>query len=257
MKIGSMGKLADACTLKKAVYDRMELDLREISALSDGQFEEYRRELLDTGLEFAACSWILPLDLDMTSPDFKKEDWHDHLAKGADRCSSLGVRMWPFGTGKGRSIKPGNGDEASQKARVAEFLAYIDSIISKRGITSVIEPLGPANSNYIATLSEADEVRKSIGSGSIWLMCDLRHMVWSHDSYENIAKFGDKILHCHIDYPQGDKRIFPTRGDGFDYHPYLEEVAKLDCGSLTFEAIHSENTEENLTAAIQYIKSMF
>ena len=82
-------------------------------------------------------------------------------------------------------------------------------------------------------------------------------MVWSHDSYENIAKFGDKILHCHIDYPQGDKRIFPTRGDGFDYHPYLEEVAKLDCGSLTFEAIHSENTEENLTAAIQYIKSMF
>ena len=215
MKIGSMGKLADACTLKKAVYDRMELDLREISALSDGQFEECRRELLDTGLEFAVCSWILPLDLDMTSPDFKKEDWHDYLAKGADRCSSLGVRMWPFGTGKGRSIKPGNGDEASQKARVAEFLAYIDSIISKRGITSVIEPLGPANSNYIATLSEADEVRKSIGSGSIWLMCDLRHMVWSHDSYENIAKFGDKILHCHIDYPQGDKRIYSVAGRFF------------------------------------------
>ena len=59
MKIGSMGKLADACTLKKAGYDRMELDLREISVLSDGQFEECRRKLLDTGLEFAVCNGIL------------------------------------------------------------------------------------------------------------------------------------------------------------------------------------------------------
>lgn len=256
MKFGCMGKLCQADAVRDAGFDRMELDLREIMELDDGQFRDARARLKDAGLEYHVCSWILPIDLDITAPDFDRSGWYSYLSLGADRCASLGVRVWPFGTGKGRSIKPQNGDPAGQAQRVADFLAFLDETVSSRGIISAIEPLGPANSNFISTLAQADSLRRQIGSDTVRLMCDLRHMVHSHDPYGEITVYGENIVHCHIDYPLGDRRIFPEPGDGFDYVPYLSRVSELACGSLAFEAIHSENAPANMRRSLEYIRSM-
>lgn len=256
MKYGCMGKLEQAEIIRKAGFHCLELDLQELMKLDEAQFRQARSSLLSSGLEFPVCSWILPVDLDMTSAEFDRYDWYDYLSRGADRCAELGVHIWPFGTGRGRSFKPQNGDVKSQKARVAEFLSFIDRIIFSRKIYSAIEPLGPANSNYISTLKEADELRRCIGSPSIKLMCDLRHMVWSHDDYSNISAFAENIIHCHIDCPLGTLRVLPRKNDGFNYGPYIEQICKLPCNRLAFEAIHAENTLDSLTDALKYISSV-
>ena len=256
MEFGCMGLTSRAMAIKVAGFDRMELDLREIMTMDDEEFLSVLKQLGSVGLTYHVCSWILPVDLDITAPDFDKSSQYDYLSAGADRCAALGVRVWPFGTGKGRSIKPQNGDAHSQAERATEFIAYVDEIASRRGILTAIEPLGPANSNYISTLAQADEVRARIGSETIKLMCDLRHMVGSHDSFDSIDVYAERIIHCHIDYPLGRRRVFPANGDGFDYRPYLDKVGRLECSSLAFEAIDSENTPVQMRAALKYVRTL-
>lgn len=256
MEYGCMGKLDDAGRIREAGFESLELDLRELMKLDAPSFLEKKARLLDSGLSFPVCSWIFPVDLNLNAPGFHKGDWYDYISRGADRCAALGVHIWPFGTGKGRSIKPENGEPEAQKNRVREFLFFLDQILQPRDIQTAIEPLGPANSNYIATLAEADALRQDIGSRSIKLMCDLRHMVWSQDSFSSIAYYGKQIIHCHIDYPLGDRRLFPSPDDGYDYSPYLCQIRQLPCQRLSFEAIHAENTLPAIANSLSYIKSL-
>ena len=50
-------------------------------------------------------------------------------------------------------------------------------------------------------------------------------------------KFRDVISHAHIDYPLGECRRFPQRGDGYDYSDYLGALGASGYeGILTIEA---------------------
>ena len=255
INIGCFGHIGDIEAVGAAGFDSIELDLQEICALTQEQLRAAADRLKASDLSVYSVSWILPMELDLTLPGFDRRRWLNFLSEGAERCTQLGASMWTFGCGKGRSLKPGRSDSLeSQRERVNSFIYDVSDTCLRHGMKLALEPLGSANSNYIQTLAEAAAVLDSKDHPALKIMCDLRHMCAAGDPIENITDHGSDIIHCHIDYPLGTRRLFPAADDGFDYMPYLREVRKLSCGQLGIEAIHGRM--EDAAASLRYIRSL-
>lgn len=256
MKFGCFGHFSDVETIKTSGFDFIELDLREIMEYDDSEFLRICNGFNSLALSAYSCSWILPLDVDLTVPSLDTSFWLDYLCRGAKRCRQLNVQVWPFGCGRGRSIKRNStSSEWEQKKRVNDFIAATSEICAENNIVLALEPLGPANSNYIQTLHQAAELVRQINQPNLRIMCDLRHMHAVGDPINRISKFNDIIAHCHIDRPIGDKRLFPSPSDGYNYNPYLYEIRRLDCGHISFEAINADL--KDAAAGLRYVKSLF
>lgn len=236
MRLGCFGFSADIKSIAQAGYDFAELDIMELSRMTDVQFSEFVRSAKDSGLDFDAFSGFMPLAERIHNPEFDAEKWLRHAKRMADRTAGLGAKMWPLGAGKCRSI-PAGADVARAKEKTLMFFSAIAEIIEPYNIQLLIEPLGPANSNFLNTIGEAAEFAAQTGMANCKTMCDMRHMVKLCEPFSDIGVWRDAILHAHIDYPLGEARRFPNPRDGYDYAPYL---AALDAagyaGALTVEA---------------------
>lgn len=237
MKYGCFGSIRQIPLIEKAGFDAAELDFCEIAALSGEEFGLLSRRIKESSLDFSVYSGLIPLTERFHSETFDRAYWLEHIRKGTDRVSQLGASMIPFGAGKCRSIPDGCTGLNAAKERILSLVSDICGILKPYGITLVIEPLGPANSNYINYIAEAVQFVSVLSLPNCKAMCDLRHMHKLGEDMDEIVKYRDFILHAHIDYPEGDKRFFPNTKDGFDYAPYFEALSKAGYdGILTIEA---------------------
>lgn len=237
-KIGCFATAAQMPQVAALGFDSIELDLMELVQMTPEAFRAFTREAKDTGLGFEAFSGLIPLTERIHDASFDWQHWLRHTKKAAEVVSALGGSIIPFGAGKCRSIPEGCADVAAAKRRVADFVADLCDVLSPYGIRLAVEPLGPANSNYLNFIGEAAAFVRQLGKDNCFIMCDMRHMVKLAEDWQDIVTWRDLIIHAHIDYPLGTDRLFPAAGDGYDYRPYL---AALDAagyqGILTAEAL--------------------
>ena len=67
-------------------------------------------------------------------------------------------------------------------------------------------------------------------------MADLRHFVWSGESFDDLVKYRDIIKHIHVDFPLSwPERRWPKLGDGYNYQSFFDRLKDYD-GTLTIEA---------------------
>lgn len=237
MKFGCFGFIRHIPLIEKAGFDAAELDFCEIAALPEEEFRRLSRRLRESSLDFSVFSGLVPLTERFHSDHFDREYWLEHIRRGTGRVSQLGASMIPFGAGKCRSIPEGCADRNAAEERIRSLVSDICGILKPYGITLVVEPLGPANSNYINYIAEAVQFVSELNLPNCKTMCDLRHMHKLGEDMEEIIKYHDSVLHAHIDYPEGDQRFFPKLNDGFDYAPYFRALSKAGYdGILTIEA---------------------
>ena len=255
MRLGCFGTVGDIEAVARSGFDFIELNLRELIELTDAQFASVCARLSAAGLGADACSWIMPVELDLTAPTTRFADWRGYLETGASRSAALGAALWPLGSGKGRGVKPENGPEAAQNARFADFIARLAEIANAAGVSVAVEPLGPAYSNFLGKIEEAAAFAESLNMPNVGTMCDLRHMTASGDPLGEIERWGDRILHAHIDLPAGDRRLFPRRSDGWDYTDYIRRIQITRAARLSVEALH----EADLAAgadSVAYLRAL-
>lgn len=129
-------------------------------------------------------------------------------------------------------------------AKVADIVRAFSQVLSEHGILLVVEPLGPANSNYLNTLPEVQDFLTKVDHPNCSSMCDLRHMHKTGEALSNISAYRDIVKHAHIDYPRGMERYFPASDDGYDYRPY-------------FDALHQANYDKILTVEATAVRKDF
>ncbi len=256
MKYGCFGSLSDLPDIAAAGFSSVELGIDEIDELSEEELEKLSEFLTAHQMDCKIFSRIMPLNLSILSEEFDQSYWLNRYAVLARKTARLGAEAWVFGCGKPRSLGKGP-DREGRAAKIDEFISKTAEVLGREGLMLIIEPLGPAYSDYLQTIEEVQACVRRLSSGNLSAMCDLRHMAATGEPLSNISKFAGYIAHAHIDYPLGSKRFFPKENDGFDYRPYLQALRDIGYrGLLTVEAVHFKSLAEEGRDSLFYLQTL-
>lgn len=229
MRLGCFGFQRQMEDIKKIGFSNAELDLNEIVAMSEEEFDDFCAYAKKLGLSYDIFAALIPLTVRFHAKDFEEEYWMDHVAKAAKRAKALGAKIIPLGAGKCRSIPEDCEDREEAEEKVAHIVDRICGIYEPLQIDMVIEPLGPANSNYLNTIEETVTfIQTRVHAKNCFTMCDMRHMYKNKEDYREIGKYKEWIKHAHIDYPRGMMRYFPKFEDDYDYQPYFDALKEAE-----------------------------
>ncbi len=228
MRLGCFGYIKDLDTIAAAGFDCAELHIREIMAMSEGEFKKAKKALRDCGIPAEVFDNPIPLDCCISSPSFYLDHFRDFLEKSADRIAEMGARYIVFGNGKARSL-PSEGDIPIAASKFDDFFISLLEIAAKRNITVLIEPLAKSLSNIVNSLPEAIEFIKKYEKHNLKTLLDYRWMLEDGWPLTDIEDYELYIKHVHLDNPLSPfpTRVVPRMNDGFDYAPFLNTLKRI------------------------------
>jgi len=223
----------------------MNADARQISA---GQRTEVRRLAEAADLPIIGLHWLLAKTqgLHLTSPDKEvRKHTADYLRELARLCRDLGGSFLVFGSPLQRNLPEGVSPEQGLDY-AAEVFSQIMPELEQQEVTLLVEPLGPAEGNFLVTTDEGVRLIERVGSPWCRLHLDCKAMSSESTSIPDLIRQHHRLLgHFHANDPnrQGPgfgelefEPIFAALGEVdyrgwvsvevFDYAPGVERLAK-------------------------------
>jgi sugar phosphate isomerase/epimerase len=216
------------CRFVKAVgYDGLELApftlATPITDLPANRRAELRQQAADEGLEIIGLHWLLARTdgFYLTSPDrLVRERTGEYLAALAEACRDLGGSVMVFGSPAQRSRLPGvSPDEAFGWA--AETFRLALPALAECGVTLCMEPLSPAETDFVNTCAEALRLVEMIDHPHFVLHLDVKAMATESTPITDlIRQHAGRAGHFHANDPN-------RRGPGFgdlDFRPVFQAL---------------------------------
>ena len=185
---------------------------------------ELRKQAADAGVEIIGLHWLLAKTegFYLTSPDKDvRQRTAAYLVALADACRDFGGDLMVFGSPKQRSLLPGVSREQAFDYAADTFRQALPAI-ADAGVTLCMEPLSPAETDFVNTCADALRLAGMVGHPNIVLHLDVKAM---HSEptppTDLIRKYGAKAGHFHVN----DTNL---RGPGFgdvDFVPIFEAIA--------------------------------
>lgn len=221
------------------------VDVRDISA---GRRAEAKQQAADAGLEVVGLHWILAKTTGfyLTSPDEAvRKTTVEYFKALAQLCADLGGKVMVLGSPYQRNLLPGvSYDEAEQYA--AEVLRAAMPVCADLDVTIAIEPLSPAEGDFLLTAESGIRLAKLVDSPQCQLHLDVKAMSSEEKSIPDIIRDSrDWTVHFHANDPNllgpgmGEVEFEPifaalkeTAYDGwvsvevFKYEPSPEAIAR-------------------------------
>ena len=235
IRLGGFGFIKDYDAIKRAGFDYAELDMPEIEALNERDFDAFRAHVAEAHFDIPNGARILPI----TEPTFfvsgfKVSSLESYVRSSCEKNAKVGVKNILFGNGKARWLI--DADSIKHEQVFVDFIRMLCDVAGEHGQRILIEPLGPKYSNYMNTVPEAARVIDLADRKNLFVMADLRHFVWSGESFDDVVKYRDIVKHIHVDFPLSwPERRWPKVGDGYNYRPFFDQLKDYD-GTLTIEA---------------------
>ncbi|MEM8864716.1 MAG: sugar phosphate isomerase/epimerase family protein [Planctomycetota bacterium] len=239
--------------------DQPAVDVRDIPA---ERRVECRQRAIDAGLEIVGLHWLLAktdgageVDPYLTSPDAAiRQATAEYFKRLAAQCGDLATdgspRVMVLGSPQQRNLLPGvSCAEAEQYA--AEVLREAMPACADNGVTIALEPLGPAEGDFLLTAQSAIRLAELVDSPHCRLHLDVKAMASEAKPIPAIIRDSREWLaHFHANDPNllgpgmGDVDFAPIMAalreanyDGwvsvevFKYEPSPEAIARqsIDC----------------------------
>lgn len=184
---------------------------------------EIRRVAEGEGVEIVGLHWLLvsPKGLHLsTRDDAVRSRTVDYLVSLVGFCADLGGKVLIFGSPKQRSVEAGD-DIVGARERAAEALRRVAPACRERGTRLLLEPLHPAETNFVNTVEEAALVLDRVGCPEIGYMLDCKAMSGMPEGVTGtIARHGKAAGHFHANEPGG---LGPGMGT-VAFRPILEAL---------------------------------
>jgi sugar phosphate isomerase/epimerase len=137
-----------------------------------------RQQAVDVGVEIIGLHWLLAgtQEFHLTSPDpAVRSRTGDYLVALSEACRDLGGSLMVFGSPKQRSLLPGvSREQAFDWA--AETFRRVMPPIAGHGVSICMEPLSPAETDFVNTCDEAADLIRAVGHPAFTLHLDVKAM---------------------------------------------------------------------------------
>jgi len=221
------------------------VDARRVSA-ADRKL--VKQQAADAGVEVVGLHWLLAKTTGfyLTSPDPAVRHATGEYCKGlAQLCSDLGGKVMVLGSPQQRNLLPGvSYDEAEQYA--AEVLRGAMQTCADCDVTIALEPLGPAEGDFMNTAASGIRLAEMVDSPHCKLHLDVKAMSSEPQPIDQVIRdSAEWMVHFHANDPNllgpgmGDVKFGPIFSalrdvayDGwvsvevFKYEPSPRQVAR-------------------------------
>jgi sugar phosphate isomerase/epimerase len=139
---------------------------------------QLRREAEEAGVQIIGLHWLLAKTegMQLTAPDAAvRQRTADYLVELARACRDLGGELMVFGSPAQRRIPAGASREQATDHAVDTFRRAAPGI-ADTGVRVCLEPLAPAEADFIQTAAEATAILDRLGHPSFALHLDVKAM---------------------------------------------------------------------------------
>lgn len=210
--------------------------------LTGAERKSLGRTMCEAGLSFIGFHWLLvgPAGLHATTVDknTRKRTWQyigSLIDLSADLASETADKesVMVFGSPKQRSTVDGMSPNDAVKLFTDE-LAGIAAHAEEGGVTILVEPLAPDQTDVVTSLSEAVAIVKQVGSPAVQTMFDVHNAVREREPHDRlIREFAGLIRHVHVNEFDGRE---PGTGD-YDFGGLLSTLSDVNyTGWISLEA---------------------
>src|SRR5215472_2895507 len=199
--------------------DYCELPVAKALMESDDGFERLASRLGASPVPALACNVFLPAARKVVGPDVDADALAVYVATALARMERLGAGVLVVGSGGARTI-PDGFDRERALEQFAGFLRDVAVRAADHGVTVVLEPLRPAETNLLNTVSESAAFLRERDMGPARLLADLYHIREQGEAMDVLAGAADLLAHVHV---AGVGRGAPAP-DALDLEPFLRAL---------------------------------
>jgi sugar phosphate isomerase/epimerase len=214
-----------------------------------------RKQAADAGVSIIGLHWLLAKTegLSITSPDpAVRERTAKYLGDLARCCRDLGGELMVFGSPQQRRVPAGH-----TKAQAADFA--LDSFrraapaIAENGVRLCLEPLAPAEADFLTTCAETVELLDRIDHPNFALHLDVKAMSSEAEPVPDlIRRYASRTGHFHANDPN---RGGPGFGD-VDFRPIFRALRESGyAGWVSVEVFDDSPDPETIAReSIRYMR---
>jgi sugar phosphate isomerase/epimerase len=217
------------------------IDVRDVTP---AQRATVRKQAADAGLEMVGLHWLLAKTegFYLTSPEQSiREKTSEYFRALAQLCHDLGGTVMVLGSPQQRNLLPGvTYVEAEQYA--AEVLRAAMPACADCGVTIALEPLGPAEGDFLPTADKGVQLAELVDSPNCRLHLDVKAMSSEQMSIPDILrKHRAWLEHFHANDPN---LLGPGMGQ-MDFQPIFAALKEIDYhGWVSVEVFKYEPSPE-------------
>jgi sugar phosphate isomerase/epimerase len=220
-------------------------DVRHVSAQ---KLVDVRTMAEDAGLEIVGLHWLLAKTdgFYLTSPDpTVRRHTAEYLQTLVEVCADLGGKIMVLGSPKQRNLLPGVAYEDAE-AYAVEVLHGAMAACKRFGVTIGLEPLGPAEGDFMLTAESGIRLAEMVDSPHCKLHLDVKAMSSEAKTIPDIIRDSREwMIHFHANDPNllgpgmGDVEFKPILAalketgyagwvsvEVFDYKPGADQIAR-------------------------------
>jgi sugar phosphate isomerase/epimerase len=229
-------------------------DLQHVSAQ---KIVDVRTLAEDAGLEIVGLHWVLAKTEGyyLTSPDpTVRRRTGDYLKTLVEVCADLGGKVVVIGSPKQRNLLPGVAYEDAEEYAAAVIRSAM-AACKQYGVTIGVEPLGPAEGDFMLTAESGIRLAQMVESPHCKLHLDAKAMSSESKPIRDIIRDSrDWLVHFHANDPN---MLGPGMGD-VDFHPIFAALKEINYdGWVSVEVFKYEPSPDEIARqSLEYMRKV-
>ncbi len=227
-----------------------------ITDVTASQRQTLRKVADEHGLEIIGLHWLLAKTegLHLTTSDAAiRQATVDYLVELGNACADLGGSLMVFGSPYQRNLEADLSREAAYENAAQVFKKALPAL-ADRGVSLMMEPLTPKETNFVNTCAEAVELMEMVDHPNFRLHQDVKAMLGAEQEAvpRLIHEFASHVGHFHVN---DTNLLGPGMGEA-DFEPIFEALLQTNySGWVSVEVFDYEPGAEHIAReSLSYMK---